>query len=81
MTDRESIGCTVCGAEPGQACEFPDGPAPMVNDNGVLRRVVHAARYAATLPKEERAAFWENAVERYVSTELALMNETGGDDA
>lgn len=74
MADRESAACRVCGSEPGEPCAFPDGPAPMVNDNGVQRRVVHAARYAASLPEEERAAFWEAAVERYLTTELALMN-------
>jgi hypothetical protein len=59
---------------------FPGGPAPMVNDNGVRRRVVHAARYAETLPKEERAAFWEGAVQRYMATELALMSAAPGTD-
>ena len=75
MADRESFKCVVCGSDPGQACTFPDGPAPMVDDNGEQRRVVHAARYAMTLTPEQRAAFWEGAVGRYLSTELALMAE------
>lgn len=77
MTDRESVHCTVCGAEPGEACEFPGGPAPMVVEDGISRRVVHAARYAELLPANERAAFWEGAVERYMAGELALMNAQG----
>lgn len=76
MADRESVQCDVCGSEPGEPCVFPDGPAPpMVEDGGMRRRVVHAARYAKTLSPDQRAAFWENAVERYITTELALMDK------
>ncbi len=73
--DREAVPCSVCGAVPTEACDFPDGPAPMVDDNGAQRRVVHAARYAETLPPEDRPAFWARAVEDYMSAELARMDE------
>jgi hypothetical protein len=49
----------------------------MVVEDGISRRVVHAARYAELLPANERAAFWEGAVERYMAGELALMNAQG----
>ena len=71
--DREAVECPLCWAQPGQACDFVDGPAPTVDDNGT-RRAVHAARYAASLPPEERGPFWENAVDSYLSAELERMN-------
>lgn len=74
--DREAAECTACRAQPGEACEFVDGPAPMVDDNGTRRRAVHAARYAASLPPKDRGPFWENAVESYLSAELERMNAT-----
>lgn len=75
IIDRESVGCTVCGATPGDPCDFNGSPAPMVNDDGVQRRSVHAARYAESLPPEARNAFWETAVESYLTKELALIAE------
>lgn len=72
--DREAVECTLCRAQPGEACEFVDGPAPMVDDNGTKRRAVHATRYAASLPPEERKRFWESAVDSYLSAELERMN-------
>ncbi len=86
--DRESVECSQCGAQPSEACEFVDGPAPIVDDNGIKRRGVHAARYAASLPPEERGQFWATAVESYLAKELWLMAEAenaaiarGGDEA
>jgi hypothetical protein len=79
--DREAVECTWCQAQPAQPCEFTDGPAPMVDDNGVKRRGVHATRYAASLPTpEERSRFWESAIEGYLSKELALMNAAEEED-
>lgn len=72
--DRESVECILCRAQPGQACVFADGPAPIVDDTATRRRAVHAARYAETLPPDQRGPFWEDAVERYLSTELERMN-------
>jgi len=74
IIDREAVECDLCRARPGEACEFADGPAPLVDDNGIQRRAVHAARYAASLPPEERGPFWENAVDSYLSAELERMN-------
>lgn len=76
--DREAVECDLCRARPGEACEFVDGPAPMVDDNGTKRRAVHATRYAASLPPEERGPFWGNAVDSYLSTELEHMNAAAG---
>lgn len=74
MSNRETVKCPVCGVEIGKPCDFNGKPAPEVNDNGVMRRVVHAGRYAQTLPENERSEFWESAIEKYLSTELGLMN-------
>lgn len=38
-----------------------------------MRRVVHAARYAETLPPGDRGAFWSTAVEKYLATKLAAI--------
>ena len=77
MNDRESVRCPFCGAEPGQACAFwtDSGKPWMVLEDGVERRVVHAARYALTLPSNDRQEFWETAVEKYLATELAALGE------
>lgn len=75
MSQRESVGCPFCGADPQQPCDFNGEPAPEVNDNGVMRRAVHAARYAQTLPEDERQAFWGSAVDKYLTTELGLMDQ------
>ena len=73
--DRESVPCPFCGAAIGEPCDFPSGEPWIVVENGVERRTVHAARYAKTLPEADVAAFWETAVETYLSTELAALGE------
>lgn len=74
----ESVQCPFCGSAQGEACIFTDGPAPFVDGGDGPRRVVHAARYAESLPPEERQAFWRGAVERYMAIELAAMDEAKG---
>ena len=71
--DRERVSCPVCGAEPGQPCEFPDGETWTVVEDGVSRRVVHAGRYVRTLTEAEAHVFWETAVEKYVVEQLSAL--------
>ncbi len=79
--DREAVRCPHCGANPDEACDFPNGGPWTVVENGVERRVVHAVRYAQTLPQDERAEFWATATERYMSEQLAaLSTPEGGTD-
>lgn len=61
MSYRESVDCPVCGAVPGERCEFAEPQA--LKPDGT--RPVHAARYAMTLPELERAQFWDGAIERW----------------
>jgi hypothetical protein len=62
LDQPESVRCDACGAFTDEPCFNLD---QMITVNGVTRRAVHAARYAANLPPEERAAFWQQAVEKY----------------
>lgn len=73
--NRETVFCPHCGAEPGQPCIFVDTPPWTVVEDGEERRVVHAARYAQTLTEDERQKFWEGAVDKYLSEQLAALKE------
>lgn len=67
-TDQpESVPCEACGAVAEQPCFDLN---KTVTVNGITRRAVHAARYAANLPPEERAAFWNQAIDKYFDKEL-----------
>jgi hypothetical protein len=77
--DRESVVCPLCFAAVGEPCEFPEGPPWTVFDDGIQRRVVHAGRYAETLPQDERAGFWRGAVGGYLNEQLTARTEEGTD--
>lgn len=79
IVDRESVACPVCGVQSGEPCDFLGATPWMVNENGVERRTVHAGRYALSLPDDQRSAFWENAVETYLSQELAALKAVDPD--
>lgn len=71
MNYRETVDCPVCGATPGEPCEFTE-PQPLKPDG---TRPVHAARYAMTLPESERGQFWEGRIEAYLSARIAEIDE------
>lgn len=73
MPSRETVFCVVCAAAVGEPCSFPAGQPMVTDEDGTERRAVHADRYAKTLPPEQRAAFWENAIESYLAHELASL--------
>ena len=68
--NRETVDCPVCGMKAGEPCDFLGAEPWMTKEDGEERRVVHAGRYARTLPVDEQGAFWETAVESYLSTAL-----------
>lgn len=76
--DRETVACPVCAAASGEPCDFSPGKPRMVVENGVERRVVHAGRYAQTLPEGEAAAFWGTAVDKYFAENLAPVSSVDG---
>jgi len=71
--DRETVPCSWCRAQVGEPCYFGDSPPWTVVEDGEERRVVHAARYARTLPEDARQEFWRNGVDRYLSEQLAAL--------
>lgn len=74
MASRETVFCVICAAAVGEPCSFPAGqPTMVIDEDGTERRAVHADRYAKTLPPDQRAAFWENAIESYFARELASL--------
>lgn len=77
MADRKTVACSECGAEVGEPCVWDVEPEQVVDVDGERRRAVHAARYAQTLPESERAAFWEAAVEQYITRALTAIGEGG----
>jgi len=70
---RETVDCPVCGSKAGDPCDFLGAEPWMTKEDGEERRVVHAGRYALTLPADEQATFWETAVEGYLAKELTAL--------
>lgn len=68
--DRETVACPQCGAGAGEPCDLDLGAA-VVEEDGEARRPVHAGRYAATLPPNEVGPFWEAAIDKYLTEQMA----------
>ena len=77
--NREILPCPACGAAIGAPCDFGTEPPWTIVEDGEERRVVHAARYALTLPEAEVAAFWDGAIDKYLAEQLAALPPDAGD--